>query len=115
MTHPAGQPRSSAGQFDFVRHEESVVSLGSAPAKVLSDDELLRRDREVAERHLADGESYNEHPASTLRYVYADEAEKLRGWRDSTEPRHTHEEMRPYWERKENELAYLTGATDNLL
>lgn len=103
----------SAGQFDFVRHDDAVVSLGPG-ARVLSDDELLRRDREVAERHLTDGEAYNEYPAPTLRAFYAEEAEKLRGWRESKEPRHTHDEMRPHWERKESELAYLTGSAEQV-
>lgn len=118
MSHSAGQPRKtaagSAGQFDSVRHKEPAASLGPTPGR-LNDDELLRRDREVALRHLADGEKYNEHPVSTLRAVYDEESERLRGWRDSTEPRYTHPEMRPHWERKESELAYLTGATNRLL
>lgn len=108
------QTAGNAGQFDFVRHSEADVTLDPAAAPELSDDELLRRDREVGELRQVEGETYQEYPADTLRVVYAEEMNRIRGWRDSTEPRFTAVGFRPHWERKEIELAYLTGASDEL-
>lgn len=120
MTSASSQPRKRgagvSGQFDTIDHAEaSAVSLNGPAAAVLSDEELFRRDREVAELHPNEDGSYAEHPADTLREVYADELRKIRAREQERDPLFEHEELGPFYAQKTAELEYLTGERDDLL